>query len=143
MLMLFPIYCTPVAPILSKFKDRVNGTTVKLTAPFLSWVYFTADPDFGKKQAVQCITELQAALARHDLKITNEVAGQVDILPYGVDKSILIKLLLSRMLRSDVVSGFGGHFPRFLMAVGDDASDDKMFEVLYCSFQYTFVWMLA
>ena len=122
------IYIT--APILSKFKERVNGTTATLTAPFLRWVYFTAEPEFGRKQASQCIIELQAALARHDVKITNEVIGQIEILPYGVDKSILAKLLLNRLPRANIISGFGGHFPRFVLAIGDDHSDDKMFEVL-------------
>ena len=126
-----------VAPILNKFKERVNGTTATLTPPFLSWNYFASDPDWGQKKAAQVIIELEASLARHDVKISQNVQGSVEIIPYGAEKSVVPNLLFSRLLRNpadcaalkSLGTSFNGNFPRFVLAIGDDKSDDKLFEV--------------
>ncbi len=52
----------------------------------LGWNFFGADPDWASKQAAQLIIELEAALAMHDVKISNNGSGGIEIVPYGVDK---------------------------------------------------------
>lgn len=73
-------------PIITKFKERTNGTTADLNPPMLRFNYFGADPDWGAKQASQLVIELEASLAKHDVKVISSSDGSVEILPFGVDK---------------------------------------------------------
>ena len=52
----------------------------------LRFNYFGADPDWGTKQASQLLIELEASLAKHDVKVISSSDGSVEILPFGVDK---------------------------------------------------------
>lgn len=56
-------------PIITKFTFRTNGTCQTPRFPGIGWSYFGADPDWGGKQAAQLKIELEAALARFDVKV--------------------------------------------------------------------------
>jgi hypothetical protein len=56
-------------PILTKFTFRTNGTCISSRFPGIGWSYFGADPEWGLKQAGQLTVELEAALAKHDVKV--------------------------------------------------------------------------
>lgn len=138
-------------PILKKFEEVVNGTMAAVSPPHLGWNYFSADPEWGYKQAAQLIIELEAGLAMHDVQVWSNVKGTVEILPKSLDKTTMPRLVFERILRGDVDAdversrtvsdenspwtsapgdgGFAGRFPSFVLAVGDDPSDDIVFGV--------------
>ena len=73
-------------PIITKFTFRTNGTCKTPRFPGIGWSYFGADPDWGRKQAVQLKLELEAALANFDVKITSLVPGSIEVVPKTLKK---------------------------------------------------------
>jgi len=78
------------------------------------------------------VIELEASLAKHDVKVITSSDGSVEILPFGVDKSTLPRLLLNRLLLvRKICIGNTSQLPRFILCMGDDKSNDKMFSSVY------------
>eukprot|EP01038_Epipyxis_sp_PR26KG_P011996 gene11996-16059_t len=113
-------------PIITKFTFRTNGTCKSPRIPGIGWSYFGADPDWGEKQASQLKVELEASLANYDVKIVSLIQGSIEVVPKSLDKGIMVKSLLSK-----VVEKRGGKLPLVSVIIGDEESDDKMFEALY------------
>eukprot|EP00128_Syssomonas_multiformis_P018365 Colp12_sorted_trinity150504_noHs@3578 len=76
--------------------------------------------------AKQLTLELEASLARFDVKVTSLIQSSLEVVPRNLHKGLLIKPLLEK-----VMGRRGGRLPGFLMVIGDEASDDKMVEVVY------------
>lgn len=113
-------------PIMTKFMFRTNGSCLSPRFPGIGWSFFGADPEWGESQAKQLQVELEAALAYHDVKITSQIQGSIEIVPKALNKGLIVKLLLRRVLAKR-----GGQLPHFAMIIGDEPSDDKMFDALY------------
>lgn len=116
-------------PIITKFTSRTNGTCQSPRIPGIGWSYFGADPDWGEKQAAQLTLELEAALARFDVKVTSQIQGSIEIVPRLLDKGVFVSHFMSR-----VMSQRADQLPYFSLVMGDDLADDQMFRALTDSF---------
>jgi trehalose-6-phosphatase len=113
-------------PITTRFTFRTNGTCMSPRIPGIGWSYFGADPDWGQKQSQQLRVELEAALAEHDVMVTSQIQGSIEVVPRGLHKGVIVKQFLDRVMqhRADKL-------PEFCTIIGDEESDDKMFEAAY------------
>lgn len=113
-------------PITTKFTFRTNGTCQSPRIPGIGWSYFGADPDWGEKQASQLKVELEASLAMHDVKITSMIQGSIEVVPRQLHKGVMVRKLMERLNAKRA-----GKMPAFVMIMGDEESDDMMYEELY------------
>ena len=104
-----------VHPILEHFVDRTPGSFIEEKEFSLVWHYRMADPEFGDWLANDLVANLDHMLADSPVKA---IKGQ---------KTVEVKLLwankgqvYSRLLRP-------GHVPDFIMAAGDDVTDEDLF----------------
>ncbi|GFP80081.1 probable alpha alpha-trehalose-phosphate synthase [UDP-forming] 9 [Phtheirospermum japonicum] len=109
-----------VEPIMKQYTESTDGSSIEIKDSALVWHHQDADPDFGSCQAKELLLHLENVL-------TNEPAfvcrGQhiVEVKPQGVTKGLVAEKVISKMVD-------GGKAPDFLMCIGDDRSDEDMFE---------------
>jgi len=90
----------------------------------ISWSFFSCDPEWGKIQADHIVPELRDKLKDLGVQVVT-LKGQVEIVPNSLNKGMVTK----RILRE--VAARNGVYPQFLLAVGDDKSDEPMFESVF------------
>ncbi|XP_057960712.1 alpha,alpha-trehalose-phosphate synthase [UDP-forming] 6 isoform X1 [Malania oleifera] len=126
--------CVPVAdcswkqiaePVMKLYTETTDGSTIEDNETALVWCYEDADPDFGSCQAKELLDHLESVLANEPVTAKS---GQniVEVKPQGVSKGIVAKRLLSTMQER-------GMSPDFVLCIGDDRSDEDMFEVISSS----------
>ncbi|KAH6801928.1 trehalose-phosphatase/synthase 9 [Perilla frutescens var. frutescens] len=109
-----------VEPIMKLYTETTDGSSMEIKDSALVWHHRDADPDFGSCQAKELLNHLENVL-------TNEPAvvkrGQhiVEVKPQGVTKGLAAEKVLSVMIND-------GKTPDFIMCIGDDRSDEDMFE---------------
>ncbi|MEB8329471.1 bifunctional alpha,alpha-trehalose-phosphate synthase (UDP-forming)/trehalose-phosphatase [Flavobacteriaceae bacterium KMM 6897] len=106
-----------IKPVLESFVDRTPGSFIEEKTYSLAWHYRNTDPDFGKKRATELTTVLTSLIANDDLTVLsgNKV---LEIKNSGVNKGrAAIKMLT-------------GNDYDFVFAIGDDWTDEYMFEEL-------------
>lgn len=108
-------------PILSKFTARANGSFIKLTHSSIGWSYYSCDPEMGSLLAKYLVLELERELAAFDVRFVN-LKGVVEIVPRRLNKGILVKKILRDVAAQDNSAGVD-----FVLCMGDDISDEKMF----------------
>jgi len=118
--------CKIASPILTSYTTRTNGTCMSARFPGINWSYFGADPDWGGKQAAQILVDLTAALANYDVKVSNAIKGSIEVVPTELHKGVMVKLILERLLSFRASS-----LPAFALVMGDEPTDDAMFNALY------------
>lgn len=111
-------------PVLSKYTARSNGSFVKLTTFSIGWSYYSCDPEWGSLQAAHLVLELEAELKAFDVRFVT-LKGIVEIVPRKLNKGLIVKKVLSDISRqhSDGVD--------FILCLGDDISDEKMFTACF------------
>jgi trehalose 6-phosphate synthase/phosphatase len=104
-----------VYPILEHFVDRTPGSFIEEKEFSLVWHYRMADPEFGDWLANDLVANLDHMLAESPVKA---VKGQktVEVKSLWVNKG----QVYSRLLLSD-------NAPAFVMAAGDDVTDEDLF----------------
>ena len=107
--------------MLSKYTARSNGSFVKLTHFSIGWSYYSCDPEWGSLQASHLVLELESELRAFDVRFVT-LKGVVEIVPRKLNKGLLVK----KVLRDCAVDGVD-----FILCMGDDISDEKMFTVCY------------
>lgn len=126
--------CVPVAdcswkqiaePVMKLYTETTDGSTIEDKETALAWCYEDADPDFGSCQAKELLDHLESVLANEPVTVKS---GQslVEVKPQGVSKGIVAKRLLSTMQER-------GMLPDFVLCIGDDRSDEDMFEAITSS----------
>jgi trehalose-6-phosphatase len=118
--------CRIAVPIITKFTFRTNGSCISPRIPGIGWSYFGADPDWGEKQATQLRLDLEAALANFDVKVASQIQGSIEIVPTMLTKGAMVNEFFDRLLALRASS-----MPHFVMIMGDEESDDKMYDALY------------
>jgi trehalose 6-phosphate synthase/phosphatase len=110
-----------VYPILEHFVDRTPGSFIEEKEFSLVWHYRMADPEFGDWLANDLVANLDHMLAESPVKA---VKGQktVEVKSLWANKG----LVYSRLLHPDAV-------PDFIMAAGDDVTDEDLFAQLPAS----------
>ncbi|KDO82516.1 hypothetical protein CISIN_1g002979mg [Citrus sinensis] len=109
-----------VEPVMRSYTEATDGSNIEIKESALVWHHQDADPDFGSCQAKELLDHLESVLANEPAVVKR---GQhiVEVKPQGVSKGLVAEKVLVRMFN-------GGRPPDFVMCVGDDRSDEDMFE---------------
>jgi trehalose 6-phosphate synthase/phosphatase len=104
-----------IRPILETFVDRTPGTFIETKNYSLAWHYRTADPELAKKRTMELNTVLTSMVANNDLSVLqgNKV---IEIKSSNVNKGRAVNRLLLQENYD------------FVMVIGDDWTDEYMFE---------------
>ncbi|XP_058112275.1 probable alpha,alpha-trehalose-phosphate synthase [UDP-forming] 9 [Magnolia sinica] len=111
---------TIVEPVMRLYTETTDGSYIESKESALVWHHQDADPDFGSCQAKELLDHLESVLANEPVVVKR---GQhiVEVKPQGVSKGLVAEKLLSAMVCS-------GKQPDFVLCIGDDRSDEDMFE---------------
>ncbi|CAL5359582.1 hypothetical protein CsSME_00049777 [Camellia sinensis var. sinensis] len=109
-------------PVMQLYMETTDGSTIEAKESALVWNYQYADPDFGSCQAKELLDHLESVLANEPVSVKS---GQhiVEVKPQGVNKGLVAERLLVTMREK-------GMLPDFVLCIGDDRSDEDMFEVI-------------
>ncbi|KAK2385561.1 alpha,alpha-trehalose-phosphate synthase [UDP-forming] [Trifolium repens] len=112
-------------PVMKLYTETTDGSTIEDKETALVWCYEDADPDFGSCQAKELFNHLESVLTNEPVTVKSGL-NNVEVKPQGVNKGIVAKRLLSAMQGK-------GMSPDFVLCIGDDRSDEDMFEVITSS----------
>lgn len=114
----------PSKKLMQLYMERTQGTYIEQKGNAILWQYKDADPEFGymqSKELEEHLTELMAGLPVEVIRGGGVSDGYIEIRPKGVSKGLFLKHAL------DVLGSQGTHVD-LLLAVGEDSSDEPMFE---------------
>jgi len=106
-----------VMPIMKRYADRLPGTFVEEKEYSLVWHYRAADPEVALVKVSEIVDDLVNFTANIDAQVLrgNKI---VEVRCAGINKGMALKSWISE-------GGFD-----FILAVGDDSTDEDMFRVL-------------
>ena len=106
-----------IHPILESFVDNTPGTFIEEKKYSLAWHYRKADAELAQKRTIELNTVLTSLISNHELSVLlgNKV---VEIKSSSIDKG---KACTKFMLNKEF---------DYIMAIGDDYTDEYMFEEL-------------
>ncbi|KAI9111725.1 hypothetical protein K1719_017415 [Acacia pycnantha] len=109
-----------VEPIMRSYIEATDGSNIEVKESALVWHHQDADPDFGSCQAKELLNHLENVLANEPAVVKR---GQhiVEVKPQGVSKGLVTEKVLMTMVND-------GDPPDFVLCIGDDRSDEDMFE---------------
>ncbi|KAJ4849185.1 putative alpha,alpha-trehalose-phosphate synthase [UDP-forming] 9 [Turnera subulata] len=107
-------------PVMQLYTEATDGSFIESKESALVWHHQDADPDFGSWQSKELLDHLENVLANEPVVVTR---GQqiVEVKPQGVTKGGVTEKVLSTMVSN-------GKPPDFVLCIGDDRSDEDMFE---------------
>ncbi|XP_051127070.1 probable alpha,alpha-trehalose-phosphate synthase [UDP-forming] 11 [Andrographis paniculata] len=111
-----------VLPVMEHYTEATDGSSIEQKESALVWHHQEADPDFGLWQAKELLDHLESVLANDPVVVKS---GQqiVEVKPQGVSKGVVVQNLVSAMRKR-------GKAADFVLCVGDDRSDEDMFEAV-------------
>ncbi|CAA2945575.1 probable alpha,alpha-trehalose-phosphate synthase [UDP-forming] 11 [Olea europaea subsp. europaea] len=114
-----------VLPIMEHYTEATDGSSIEQKESALVWHHQEADPDFGTWQAKELLDHLESVLANEPVVVKR---GQhiVEVKPQGVSKGVVVENLITTMRNT-------GKPPDFVLCIGDDRSDEDMFESIASS----------
>ncbi|XP_009788844.1 putative alpha,alpha-trehalose-phosphate synthase [UDP-forming] 11 [Nicotiana tabacum] len=114
-----------VLPIMERYTEATDGSSIEQKESALVWHHQHAGPDFGAWQAKELLDHLESVLANEPVVVKR---GQhiVEVKPQDVSKGLVFENLLASMQSR-------GKAPDFVLCVGDDRSDEDMFESIASS----------
>ncbi|XP_057463522.1 probable alpha,alpha-trehalose-phosphate synthase [UDP-forming] 11 [Actinidia eriantha] len=109
-------------PVMEHYMEATDGSFIEQKESALVWHHQEADPDFGTWQAKELLDHLESVLANEPVVVKR---GQhiVEVKPQGVSKGVVVESLIATMRTR-------GKAPDFVLCVGDDRSDEDMFETI-------------
>ncbi|XAR51210.1 Alpha,alpha-trehalose-phosphate synthase (UDP-forming) [Bertholletia excelsa] len=112
-------------PVMEHYTEATDGSSIEQKESALVWHHGEADPDFGSWQAKELLDHLENVLANEPVVVKR---GQhiVEVKPQGVSKGIVVESLIASIEKR-------GKLPDFVLCVGDDRSDEDMFEAIASS----------
>ncbi|KAE8710203.1 putative alpha,alpha-trehalose-phosphate synthase 9 [Hibiscus syriacus] len=110
-------------PVMSLYREATDGSRIEIKESALVWHHQDADPDFGSCQAKELL-DLENVLA-NEPAVVSRSQHIVEVKPQGVSKGLVAEKV-SKMVN-------GGKGPNFVMCVGDDKSDEDMFQSILTS----------
>jgi trehalose 6-phosphate synthase/phosphatase len=107
-----------IRPILEVYVDRTPGSNLEEKEHSLGWHYRKVEPEMGALRSKELMDELEGFVANTPLKILH---GKkiIEIKHSSVSKGVAVHGLLN-----------GDHKYGFILAAGDDTTDEEMFEAL-------------
>jgi trehalose 6-phosphate synthase/phosphatase len=107
----------PIGSILRLFVSQVDGSLLEEKDYAMAWHYRGADPELGAQRAKELVDELTQYTANLDIHVL-EGKKVVEVRSAGADKGSAAADLILRLQ------------PGFILAVGDDHTDEDVFRVL-------------
>ncbi|KAI6682524.1 hypothetical protein NL676_036405 [Syzygium grande] len=109
-------------PVMEQYIEATDGSFIETKESALVWHHQDADPQFGSFQAKELLNHLESVLTNEPVVVKR---GQhiVEVKPQGVNKGTVVENLISTVQSS-------GKSPDFLLCIGDDRSDEDMFEAI-------------
>ncbi|KAG8365567.1 hypothetical protein BUALT_Bualt18G0118900 [Buddleja alternifolia] len=109
-----------VEPVMRLYTESTDGSYVEAKESALVWHHRDADPGFGSSQAKEMLDHLESVLANEPVSVKS---GQfiVEVKPQGVSKGLVAEKIFTSM-------GQNGCQADFVLCIGDDRSDEDMFE---------------
>ena len=108
--------------IMNPYIERCEGSFIEIKESSIVWQYSDCDQELGKSFASVITNELECSVKKLNLKIVNG-KGYVEVIARGVNKAYFISHIIKDYLNKEIV-------PDFIMCIGDDTSDEKMFSYL-------------
>ncbi|CAN0924033.1 Probable alpha,alpha-trehalose-phosphate synthase [UDP-forming] 10 [Linum grandiflorum] len=109
-----------VEPIMRQYTEATDGSSIEIKESALVWHYQYADPDFGSCQSKELLDHLENVLANEPV-VVERGHHIVEVKPQGVNKGVVAEKVLNTMAEH-------GNPADFVMCIGDDRSDEDMFE---------------
>lgn len=107
------------------FTQRTHGTYIEQKGNALIWQFRDADPEFGFLQSKELEEHLSEVLAdHHEVEVIRGGGvsdGYIEVRPTGVSKGRFLEHLM--LMLKDL-----GKSSDFVLTIGDDSSDEPMFE---------------
>uniref|UniRef100_A0A0E0IIN5 Trehalose 6-phosphate phosphatase n=1 Tax=Oryza nivara TaxID=4536 RepID=A0A0E0IIN5_ORYNI len=107
-------------PIMEVYKETTDGSAIETKESGLVWHYQDADHDFGSCQAKELVSHLERVLANEPV-VVKRGHQIVEVKPQGVSKGIAVDTVIRTLINNE-------NAPDFLMCIGNDRSDEDMFE---------------
>lgn len=109
-------------PVMKLYTESTDGSYIETKESALVWHHRDADPGFGSCQAKEMLDHLESVLANEPVAVKS---GQyiVEVKPQGVSKGLVAEKIFAKMAVS-------GRPADFVLCVGDDRSDEDMFEII-------------
>ncbi|KAF1896554.1 hypothetical protein Lal_00034252 [Lupinus albus] len=109
-------------PVMKLYTEATDGSSIEKKESALVWQYRDADLGFGSAQAKEMLDHLESVLANEPVAAKS---GQfiVEVKPQDVSKGLVAEKIFSSMAEK-------GTQADFVLCVGDDRSDEDMFEVI-------------
>lgn len=111
-----------VIDLLQSYTERCEGSTLEVKELSVVWKYNDCDQELGKSFAVVITSELEYYVKKLNLRVING-KGYVEVIALGINKGTFVSYIIKENL-------FNALIPDFIMCVGDDTSDEKMFYYL-------------
>ena len=108
--------------IMEPYTQRCEGSSLEIKESSVVWQYSECDQELGKAFASVITSELQVALKNREVKILNG-KGFVEVISLGINKGYFISYIIKEKIKQKKA-------PDFILCIGDDAGDEKMFNYL-------------
>jgi len=108
--------------IVETYAMRTNGSYVQKKGSSIVWRFEEADLEFGSLQAKEMREHLDNLLQGYPVSV-HVGKGYVEIKPAGVDKGVIVDHMVNHL------NAHAGGVD-FVLCVGDDSADEKMFAAL-------------
>ncbi|CAN6182141.1 unnamed protein product [Urochloa humidicola] len=107
-------------PVMHVYTETTDGSYIEHKERALVWHYENTDQDFGSCQAKELVGHLERVLANEPV-VVKRGHQIVEVKPQGVSKGIAVDKIIRALVSN-------GEVPDLLMCVGNDRSDEDMFE---------------
>ena len=108
--------------IITPYTERYEGSYLDIKESAVVWYYTDCDQELGKSFASVLSSELESLVKQYNLKIVNG-KGFIEVIALGINKGYFISYILKKQIRKKRI-------PDFIVCIGDDISDEKMFDFL-------------
>ena len=108
--------------IISPYTERYEGSYLEIKESAVVWYYTDCDQELGKSFASILSSELESLVKEYNLKIING-KGFIEVIVRGINKGNFISYILKKQIKK-------GRIPDFILCIGDDICDEKMFDYL-------------
>jgi trehalose-phosphatase len=112
--------------IMELYRERTAGSMIEEKVYSISWQFSNADPDFGEMQSREFEDHLNAMLRGYPVSVLRGEGGRdsyIEVRLADISKGQFLRTIFHRLVEA--------HFePDFCLVIGDDASDEPMFEML-------------
>jgi len=110
------------ADLLEPYTERCEGALLEIKECSIVWQYSDCDQELGKAFASAITNELEKFVKKLNLKVVNG-KGYVEIIALGIHKGYFVSYIVKKNFKEK-------NIPDFIMCIGDDTTDEKMFHYL-------------